>query len=394
MNDVHHKGPMLSLVSGVIQFGNVLTAGAHEPVSASIAWDSGQITSVDAGPQDAATTIDASGCLVLPGIIDLHGDAFERALMPRGGVRLSMDIALDENDAQLLASGITTSFLSATDSWEPGLRSRATLRELIDALSDRDTGPRVLLHVRHERCNTDDIDELLAWVETGAIQALSYNDHTPGGNEHIRGLSASQIGRAGVSEAELLELLESAVSRRAIGAEQDEALAKAAHRANVPTASHDPAFDEDLARDLELGVKFAEFPLSIELAHKYCEAGVPVLLGAPNLVRGGSHLGNLAVADAIRANVTDILCSDYHYPSLLQAPFMAVEQGLVTLAEAWDMVSGAPARAAGLDDRGQLTPGASADIIVVEPPAYGRPARVVHVVVGGQLVYSRQRCEH
>ena len=113
-----------------------------------------------------------------------------------------------------------------------------------------------------------------------------------------------------------------------------------------------------------------------------------MLLGAPNLVRGGSHLGNLSVLDAVAADACDVLCSDYHYPSLLQAPFVLTAKGLASTADAWALVSGGAAAAAGLDDRGVLEPGKLADVVVVEPAVDGAP-RVRAAIVGGEVVYQR-----
>ena len=335
----------------------------------------------------ARAIVDASDALVLPGIVDIHGDGFERTLMPRPGVFVSMASAVSETRSHLLAAGITTAFVSATDGWEPGQRSRATLRELVDALSDpaeANRAPRLLLHVRHERCNTADHDELVGWVDDGTIRMLSYNDHTPGGIAMVKGLSDLSVKRSGVDRDTLEALQTDAVSRRDIGRAQERELADAARTAGIATASHDASDADDLARDLDLGVGIAEFPLSISLAEIYREAGIQICLGAPNLVRGHSHLGNLSVRDAWDAGVADIICSDYHYQSLLQAPFTLVTRG-VSLLDAWDAVSRTPAEAAGLDDRGRIEAGALADLLVVEPPTERQPARVRAVIVDGQL---------
>ena len=178
-----------------------------------------------------------------------------------------------------------------------------------------------------------------------------------------------------------------AVDRRPLGIEQDETLARVCRSVGCVTASHDAATDDDLARDLSLGVAIAEFPYTTELAARYLEEGIDVVLGAPNLVRGTSHLGHLSVRDAVVAGAVTMLCSDYHYPSLLRAPFVMAELGLSTLAEAWELVSAAPARAAGLGDRGVLARGRRADIIVVEPPGDGFGPRVRSVIVNGELVF-------
>ncbi len=369
----------------VIKGGNVLLAdGATERTD--VACDGATIASVSP-IATGDTEIDATGALVLPGIIDVHGDAFERAIMPRPSVFMPVARAVAETRGQLLAEGITTAFLSVTDGWEPGLRSRERLRDLVDELATDgsvDRPPRLEVHVRHETCNTDDFEELLAWVSTRKVSMVSYNDHTTGGIKLVKGLSDQRVQRSGVSRDELQDLQDEAISRRPDGQTQETRLAEVAADAGVATACHDPADDEDLARDLRLGVRFAEFPVSIELAHEYRTHDIPVLPGAPNLVRGGSHLGNLSVADAWAAGAADLLCSDYHYPSLLQAPFVLMDMG-VPLAEAWATVSATPARVAGLDDRGAIETGRLGDLIVVEPATASCDARVRAAIVDGRV---------
>ncbi len=375
--------------SGQIVGGRVLIAGDDDPRAANVSWSGPSITSVEAGEAEATEleTIDASEALVLPGLIDLHGDAFERSLMPRGGVEVDVDLALIDNDHQLMGAGITTSFLSATDSWEPGLRSRHTLRRLMAAVQRRQGGPRLLVHVRHEQCNVADADELIEWIDKGAVHMLSFNDHTPGGIELVNdGVSNKMVERSGATHEELERLQATAIERRSVGAEIDRRLAAAARRAGCPTASHDAHSQDDLQRDTALGVAIAEFPTSIELARLYHANDVEVLLGAPNLVRRRSHLGNLSVMEALKAGAGSILCSDYHYPSMLQGPFVAAAETDLTFGQAWALGSANPARAAGLADTGRIEVGARADLVVVEPPAGSAPARVRAMIVAGEVL--------
>lgn len=371
----------------VLTGGRVLRPGDGEPVPATIEVAGGRITAVDPGGREpdrgeAGEVVDVTGRWILPGIVDLHGDAFERCLMPRPGVTMDVDLAMADNDLQLLAAGITTAYLSATDSWEPGLRSRRTLRSLVEGLERRRGLPDVRLHVRHERCHTEGFEELLELVEGGRVDLLSYNDHTKDEAERI---SMTQIQRTGLDGPALGTLQVERAATRAEGEEHEARLAAAARDVGCPTASHDPFDEADLERDLALGVAIAEFPMSIELARRYRAAGVPVLLGAPNLVRGGSHLGNLSVAAALADGAGDILCSDYHYPSLFQAPFAAARDGILGFGPAWDLVSANPARAAGLTDRGRIEVGLRADLLVVDPAGPpGGLAALDRVVVAGR----------
>ncbi|MCH7788554.1 MAG: amidohydrolase family protein, partial [Acidobacteria bacterium] len=250
--------------------------------------------------------------------------------------------------------------------------------------------PHIELHVRHERCNTSDFEELSGWVSDGIVSMVSFNDHTPDAVATDAGLSHVQVARSRVDGTALQNRLDIAVSQRQVGLDHELALAEVAERVGCVKASHDPSSDSDLLRDLELGVAIAEFPLSIALAHRYRRSGVAVLLGAPNLVRGESHLGNLSVRDAVAAGVDPLLCSDYHYPSLLQAPFEIADAGLASFGGAWSLVSSGPATAARLHDRGRIEAGARADLVVVAPPREGRSAMVSAVIVDGDLVYERR----
>ena len=375
------------MIDGCVRGGQILTADG-ELISGDIAWHDGRIAEPDRPAGRAQVELDGTGLLVLPGIVDLHGDAFERSLMPRPGVHFPVDLALDDTMSQLIAAGITTFFLSATDSWEPGLRSRETLRALVGALATLDRSVDVRLHVRHEVCMTEGHDELLGWIDDGEVALLSINDHTPTDTSTARLESAarSMARRVSCGQAELLDLMRDAVGRRPRGLEQVNELVAAAGRMGIVTASHDSSMAEHVDRDLARGVAIAEFPFTLELARRYRMHEITVLLGAPNLVRGGSHLGHIAVADAVAADAIDALCSDYHFPSLLQAPFHLWRSGTLPLGDAWALVASAPAAAAGLADRGRLAPGRRADIVVIDDPGCG-PVRVTAVVAGGRVVH-------
>ena len=153
----------------LVRGGEVLRSRDATPIRADLRVLGDRIVDIapDLIPANDEVVVEAARALVAPGLIDLHGDAYERCLMPRGGVRVPLALALDDNDHQLLDCGITTAFLSATDSWEPGLRSRDTLRQLIEALASRPWPPRLLLHVRRERCQTAGFEELVGWVTSG-----------------------------------------------------------------------------------------------------------------------------------------------------------------------------------------------------------------------------------
>ena len=323
-------------------------------------------------PKDAVE-INASGLQMLPGIVDIHGDAFERSICPRVGTSFSLPIAIAENERNLIAAGITTFFYSITNSYEPGLRSQDTARNIINFI----TGERKKnlladgrIHIRHEKANTEGYDELCDWIETGKVHLLSLNDHLPfPGDEKKKARHLNSLQRRlKISEQELKKILALAQTRREKGARQTEQLVDLAHKHNIPLASHDDDTLEKVMLSAKRQVTISEFPTTTELASKARHNGASVLMGAPNLVRGGSHLGNMSVIEAVESKVIDCLCSDYHYPSLFHAPFILSELGLMPFEEAWELVSIRPAIAAKIDDRkGKIAPGFDAYFVLVQP---------------------------
>ena len=318
-----------------------------------------------------ARHFDAAGLLVLPGLVDLHGDAHERQVQPRPGVALPAGLALRDSAAQLLAAGITTAFLGVTLSWEPGLRGieawRATLAAV--AAAREAAGVDLRVHCRFEADNLDALEEVLADIAAGRVQLLAYNDHTPG---IVKRLSdprqvAQYAGRCGVAPAAFAALAERAWSRRAEIPVARARLAQAARAAGIPVLSHDDATIA-MRRDFRaLGARICEFPMAEEVAAEARAAGEHVVMGAPNVVRGGSHLGWSAAAPLAERGLVTVLASDYVWPAMAEAAFVLAGRGAMDLAAAWALVSANPAEAAGLADRGRIAPGLRGDVVVVDP---------------------------
>jgi alpha-D-ribose 1-methylphosphonate 5-triphosphate diphosphatase len=359
---------------------------------ATVLVEDGKFASIDpTSSPNGSGQINAKGMQMLPGIVDIHGDAFERAIAPRPGVNFPIPMAIAENDSQLIAAGITTFFYSITDSYEPGLRSRDMTRSLLDFILEK--GKSTLrcnsyIHIRHELANTEHYDELRSWLKLGRVHMLSLNDHLPPPGDHqkmqryLKGLKS----RLSLSDAEINELLARIELQREPGRQQVEELVELAHSLRIPVASHDDDSEEKVALSQSRGVAIAEFPSTIELAAKSRTYGAAVLMGAPNLVRGGSHLGCMSAADAVRAGVLDILCSDYHYPSLFHASFKLQELGLMPFEQAWELVSSRPAAASGLGDhKGKIAPNYDADFLLVKP-GDGLPTAIAAMYVAGNLV--------
>ena len=344
---------------------------------------------VIAAPGPAQVEIDASGLDILPGFIDVHGDAFERAIAARPGVYLPVGIALAELEAQLLAAGVTTAYLAITLSWEAGLRSAATYKMLRDAVLARPAGavPDLKLHVRFEETNLDCLGMVLADIEAGHIKMLSFNNHTPSILKKLGkpAAVAKMVERAGQTyEAFAADVQRSA----AVTNEQIEAgrarLAAAARAAGIPMASHDDGSPEERDTFRAVGAEISEFPTTVEVAKYAIANDEPTVMGAPNVVRGGSHTGWHGAEDLVKMGCCSVICSDYHYPSLLHAVYRLARNESASFADAVVLVTKNAARMARLDDRGELTVGQRGDVVLVEP---GPLPRIVATIAGGKLAY-------
>lgn len=359
-------------------------------IEASVEIADGAIASIVSDSGRGRLGLDAGGLLVLPGIVDLHGDAFERQLMPRPGVDFPVDVALVDSDRQAIANGITTVFHGTTWSWEPGLRGADNARRLLAAIETQrpQLAADTRFHLRQETYNLDAEAEITQWLVRGRVDLLAFNNHveTSLHNPQKPEKRARMAERTGLSGEAFDHLVQRVVSRAGEVAGSVARLAHAARAAGVPTLSHDdetPAMREDFRK---LGVNVAEFPINEETAIAAAAAGDFIVFGAPNVVRGGSHTGWTNASDMIAKGLCSILASDYYYPAPLLAAFRLVADGVVPLHEAWALVSSAPAKAAGLADRGTLGCGRRADILLVDDAVPLRP-RVVGVIAGGRLVH-------
>ena len=358
----------------------LLNHGLHH---ASLHLAEGRIAAIDpAAP--AAPTLDATGLLVLPAIVDIHGDAFERQFQPRPGVAFPTDLALEETERQLLASGITTAFHGVTLSWEPGLRSAAAWRAMLDGLAARPWTADMRVHLRWEAYNLDALDMAIADIAAGRVHLLAFNDHTPAilGRLGDDTKAAKYSDRAGMKLAEFRTLATRIGARAADVPAAQARIAAAARQAGIPMASHD---DDTIAtRDAfrAAGARICEFPVAEEVGAAARTAGDFVAMGAPNVVRGGSHLGWASAATLAEAGICTVLCSDYYYPCLLRAPFILAARGTMSLPQAWKLVAETPARAAGLPDRGTIAPDQRADLVLVD--ATGPAPRLVATIAAGR----------
>jgi alpha-D-ribose 1-methylphosphonate 5-triphosphate diphosphatase len=374
-----------------IEGGRSLIGG--DLVETSLAVADGRIVAVGTAARRASVTVDASGLLVLPGIVDLHGDAFERQMMPRPGVDFPVDVALIDTDRQLIANGITTAFHGVTWSWEPGLRGAENAHALVDAVAA--LRPRLAadtrLHLRHETFNLDAEDTIIGWIRAKRIDLLAFNDHMSLTvlNPAKPDKRVRMAERTGLS-IDAFDRLVDCIAGRASEVPASIARLAAVSNANrMPMLSHDDETPTQRQGFRALGVRIAEFPVTEETARDAAAAGEFTVFGAPNVVRGGSHTGWTSATDMVHKGLCTILASDYYYPAMILAAFRLAAEGVLSLPQAWDLISSNPATAAGLTDRGELSPGRRADIILVDAAEALRP-RIVAVIAAGRVVHVNE----
>jgi alpha-D-ribose 1-methylphosphonate 5-triphosphate diphosphatase len=351
-------------------------------VEADIFVSDGRIGIGAGGP---APELDARGLLVLPGIVDIHGDAFERQLQPRPGVGFSATIALADTEAQLLANGITTAFHGVTLSWEPGLRSLAAWHEMQAALAAGRWVCDMRVHLRWEAFNLDALDEALADIAAGRVHLLAFNDHTPSilKKLHDPVQGAKYSDRAGLSLTEFRALADRIGARADAVPAALERIGAAARAAKIPLASHDD--DSVAVRNAHRarGARICEFPIAEAVGQAAQQAEDWVVMGSPNVVRGKSHLGWASAAAMAESKICSVLSSDYFYPAMLRAAFVLAGRGVLDFSRCWALISANPAAAAGLLDRGTIAEGKRADLLLVDPAAPG----VVATIAGGRLAF-------
>lgn len=361
------------------RFQNADVLGPHGFIRSELLVDGNTIT----GDIDAPA-FDLSGFQILPGIIDLHGDGFERHLAPRRGAVMDMQDGLRATEAELAAHGITTAVLAQFFSWEGGMRGPEFGTRLVEAVSRFSGLLDLVVQIRLEMYLTEIYAEVEELIAKHDIRYLVFNDHLPHealskGRKPPR-LTGQALKSGRSPEAHHALLIE--LADREIW--QDlQALAARLEAQGVRLGSHDDPTPEIRARFRDLGVSVAEFPETRETAEAARSAGDPVLLGAPNVIRGGSHKGNVNAIQMVADGLCDALVSDYHYPSLVGAVRRLVRDGVCDWGQAWKLVSSGPAEVLGLSDRGQLRSECRADFIVIEPET----GRVCLTVAAGEIAH-------
>ena len=369
---------------------------------------------VEIGGPEQGEVIDARGLVLAPALIDVHGDAFERQVMPRPNTYFPLDVAVLDTDRQLAANGIATAYHAVTLGWEPGLRAVSRGREMMEAIQR--LAPRLgvenRIQLRWETFAYAEAADTIAWALSAPLTpSLAFNDHTSMtmrafdttiqdrafehspdfataslDDDRLRQRTAGHAKRSGMDEDAYLDLLRTVWDRRSDVQDHIRDLAAKAHAAGVPMLSHDDTRAETRAFFRGLGARVAEFPMVREAAQAARDAGDMIIFGAPNGARGGSHIGSLGAGDMVEDGLCDALASDYFYPAMLAAVARMDAEMRADRLTLWKLVSDGPARSMALHDRGAIAAGKRADLVLVDWPAGQAPA-IRSTWVAGRCAY-------
>jgi len=362
--------------------GRIVTP--HEVIDRGrVVFEGSQITRVGQTTRESRSdtrTIDVDDSVVFPGLVDIHGDDIERHLFPRSGARIDADTALATADRSNLLNGVTTKFHAVAFEDAPGDdRTFEDAEEIARAIAESTytLGDNRL----HARCELTErsAGAVERVADTVGLDLLSVMHHAPGEGQfdreefdrhylENRDWSPERVDRAVAERTDLSRSTRDELITR---------IADLAADADVSLASHDDETAGAVDRMFGHGAAISEYPLTEAAAQRASELGMTTAMGAPNLVRGESLWDNLSAREALQAGYLDVLCADYHPPSLLSAPFIETGEPLPTRV---NRVTKAPAEAVGLSDRGRIEVGARADLVVVDP---GPPPTVERVFVAG-----------
>jgi alpha-D-ribose 1-methylphosphonate 5-triphosphate diphosphatase len=353
---------------------NARIVTADSQFASTVVVRDGLVAEVTDGCSRLAAAHDLEGDYLLPGLVELHTDNMEKHFSPRPGVKWPSLSAVMAHDTQIAAAGITTVFDSLSLGDVRGdtdrVKNRARMVEAICEIAER--GMARADHRLHLRCEVtpdDAIEAVDRWIDLPLVGLVSINDHTPGQRQFLdpEKLKQYYMGKFLMTEPQFEEFQARARElhdRNA--AKHRHAIVSRAQARALPLASHDDATREHVQEAVRNGMTIAEFPTTREAAEASHDAGLAVLVGAPNLVLGGSHSGNIAAIDLLRDGQADILSSDYVPASLMESIFkLAAAEVGISLPQAVRLASLNPARAVGLGDRGEIAAERRADLVRV-----------------------------
>ena len=344
----------------------------NEVLKGTLVVEDGVITDIDEGGTSLAGAIDCGGAYVTPGLIELHTDNLERHMEPRPSVDWPHNSAILAHDGELASTGITTVFdamrvgsIHRDEKGDYRPYARGVASEIIALRNSGALRISHFLHLRAETCSETLLQELDQFTDKDRIGIVSLMDHTPGQRQFrdISKLKTYVAKKRGMSDYEFEKHVANLLDLRVrFGEAHEKGAVAAAARLGAVLASHDDTTADQVQQSKDYGVRFAEFPTTVGAAQACRDQGIAIMMGAPNVIRGGSHSGNVAAEDLAQRGLLDILSSDYVPSSLLLSAFR--------LAKIWDdlprairTVTQSPASVTGLNDRGSLAIGMRADLV-------------------------------
>lgn len=348
--------------------------------NAVVVIEEGAIVAVEQSRTAPTGALDGRGAFCLPGLVDSHSDGLEKELRPRPGVQLTDDFAVRSFESRVRAAGVTTIFHGI--GFEEDDRHGRTVElagRLCDAIERRSASQHALVDhrilYRLDARDPDGFDALVARLprrrDDGALPLISFEDHTPGQGQYTDRTAFERyiIGTQRLSPEEARARVDALIAEREEAlVHRDRALpwlTEQAGQGSVRLMAHDPTTAADVAEAIRWNASIAEFPTTLEAAGLARAAGLRIVCGAPNVVRGSSHSGNVSARDLVSAGLCDVLASDYLPTTLLAAVAALVSDGRCSLPAAAALVTSGPADALGLSDRGRLAPGMRGDILLV-----------------------------
>lgn len=358
---------------------------------------------------DVATglpVVDARGAYVVPGMVDIHSDYIESVASPRPSVVMDLPTSLYKVDRELVAHGVTTIYhsLSVYGSRmfdHKPIRNFENVSKLLDSIADiredeeHDHLIRHRLHLRVELDAVDRVDEIEQYLKENKVDLLSFMDHTPGQGQYrdLLVYANTMKGYQDMSDEEVKELIADRQNAAKVSPEDMSRLAALAHERGISLASHDDDSTEKLEFMKTMDAVISEFPIDMKTAHEARERGMYTLAGAPNVMLGHSHSGNLSAREGVQEGAIDMLCSDYYPAALIDAVFVLHRECGMSLPAAFALVTANPAKAVGIDDEyGSLAVGKRADILLVReigcgPQSDATTPVITRAFVGGNSVY-------
>jgi alpha-D-ribose 1-methylphosphonate 5-triphosphate diphosphatase len=357
---------------------------------ATVRIERGRIAEIEPGPVSSSTeqetVFDADGAYLIPGVVDIHNDNLEFEINPRPRANLPLNFALSAMERRLVAAGVTTEFHAISFMDRPN-KDRSIIdaeakTAFIAALQDEPVGA-VRHHILHrlEARQPEAFEPALNSIRNVRLRYVSLNDHTPGQGQYrdvakLVELAHEAADRRNAEKTDMswyVARMEKAMADMETVPAFYQRLAFETRSTPMVISTHDDDTIEKVEAQHAIGATVAEFPITMEAAQRARDHRMTIVVGAPNILRGGSQSGNLAAAELVRAGLADAICADYHAPCLIPAAFRLVNEGLLDLPAAMKMITQTPANAVGLADLGAILPNSIADLALVRVSRDGLP---------------------